>query len=84
MKASEHLRENLPRLRKARGFSQAGLSEALAARGYRLDQTGIAKIERGLRRVHVDDLTEIAAVLGVGEWLLLGPIPEGYKITRPV
>ncbi len=75
--ASEHLRHNLATLRGLRGLSQAGLEEATAELGHRLDSTVIAKIERGARRVTVDDLMTLAAALDVTPLQLL--LPRGRQ-----
>lgn len=80
---------NVARLRYARGLSTTGMSRALKQIGCHIASTGITRIEKGQRRVDVDDLVPIAQVLRVQPGDLLvepGPIcptcnnepPAGY------
>ncbi|MGW8953026.1 helix-turn-helix domain-containing protein [Streptomyces sp. NPDC055709] len=71
---------NVKRLRTARGMSLRALSEALSEVGRGLSQDAINKIENGaksdakqVRRVDVDDLVALAAVLRVNPSALLLP-----------
>ncbi|MFE0273795.1 helix-turn-helix domain-containing protein [Streptomyces sp. NPDC058992] len=71
---------NVKRLRAARGLSLRALSEALGEVGRGLSQDAINKIENGakpdakqVRRVDVDDLVALAAVLRVNPSALLLP-----------
>lgn len=69
---------NLLRLRKERGLSTTGLAAALKDAGRSIPATGITRIEKGQRRVDVDDLMALAVVLGVNPAaLLMPPVPEG-------
>lgn len=70
---SRHVAANLKRLRKARGLSTTRLADALKAAGQPIPPTGITRIEKGERRVDVDDLTALAVVLGVSPSALLLP-----------
>lgn len=72
----ENVRQNVVRWRKARGWSTYELAGKLAAAGRAIPQSGVSRIESGARRVDVDDLTALAAVLGVSPVLLLLP-PTG-------
>lgn len=86
----EHVRRNLIRLRKARGLTTYQLAKLLADAGRPIPQSGISRIESGGRRVDVDDLTSLAAVLKVSPSALLLPLvdspAEMIEITgsRPV
>lgn len=71
--ASVALASNLPRFRKARNMSQRELSVALCTAGRPISPTAINRIERSGRRVDVDDLVALAAVLGVPPGALLEP-----------
>ncbi|WP_431784341.1 helix-turn-helix domain-containing protein [Streptomyces chumphonensis] len=75
---------NLARLRKACGFTTRGLAEAVVKAGRRVpDQSAISSIENGRRRVDVDDLTTLAAVLGVTPAALLLPLtPTGEDMVE--
>ncbi|GAA3037122.1 helix-turn-helix domain-containing protein [Streptomyces glomeratus] len=74
---------NVKRLRQARGWSLRALSEALDGVGRKLSQDAINKIENGakpdakqIRRVDVDDLVALAAVLRVNPSALLLPLTD--------
>ena len=72
---------NLRRLREARGLSLRALAESLRERGRSLSADALNKIElaaakpdaKQIRRVDVDDLVALAAVLGVSPSALLLP-----------
>ncbi len=53
---------NLRALRKSRGMSTYDVAARLADIGWSIQQTGVARIETGQRRVDVDDLVALAAV----------------------
>ncbi|HZR53647.1 MAG TPA: helix-turn-helix transcriptional regulator [Streptosporangiaceae bacterium] len=57
--------ENLRRIRLERGLSYAELARRLARIGHPILDTGLLKIEKGDRRVDVDDLVALALALGV-------------------
>lgn len=75
---------NVKRLRAARGMSLRALSEALDGVGRKLSQDAINKIENGaekdtakqIRRVDVDDLIALAAVLRVNPSALMLPLTD--------
>ncbi|WP_435270613.1 helix-turn-helix domain-containing protein [Streptomyces sp. 1222.5] len=68
------VRDNVQRLRKARGLTTYQLAQKLAEIGRPIPQSGISRIESGARRVDVDDLTALALALGVS--------PSALLITR--
>jgi transcriptional regulator with XRE-family HTH domain len=51
--------------REQRGWSQAELSRRVTALGHPLDKDAMSKIERGERKVSLDDAVALAAALGV-------------------
>ena len=54
---------NLRRIRRERDLTTAALSRRLAEIGHPIADTGITKIEKGDRRVDVDDLVALAVAL---------------------
>ncbi|WP_188197264.1 helix-turn-helix domain-containing protein [Nonomuraea sp. SYSU D8015] len=66
--------ENVRVLRKARRVSADRVEEVSAARGHRLDRFALSAIERGRRRVDVDELVILAGLLGVEPAVLLTPV----------
>lgn len=68
-------------LRRKRGLTQKDLSDQLTAAGRPILSTVISKIERGERRVDIDDLFAFAAVLGVTPAQLLEP-PEDCTVCH--
>lgn len=83
---------NVKRLRTARGLSLRALSEALDGVGRKLSQDAINKIENGaekdtkkqIRRVDVDDLTALAAVLRVNPSTLMLPFTDDPAETAEI
>ncbi|WP_308217747.1 helix-turn-helix domain-containing protein [Streptantibioticus silvisoli] len=69
--------KNLERLRKARQLNQKDLSALLKALGRPMLPTVVSKIERGDRRVDVDDLVALALALNVSPLSLLLPAESG-------
>lgn len=69
----EAVRANILRLRKAQRLTTISLSSRLAELGRPIAANGITKIEKGTRRVDVDDLAALASVLGVRPEQLLMP-----------
>lgn len=67
------VRRNARRLREARGHSLRTLSLELKSIGRPLSADAILKAEQGLRRIDVDDLSALAAALGVTVAQLLEP-----------
>ena len=64
---------NLAKIRTAQGISTTDLSRRLRTAGRPIPATGITKIEKGGRRVDVDDLVALAVALGVNTNALLFP-----------
>ncbi|MDX3519270.1 helix-turn-helix transcriptional regulator [Streptomyces scabiei] len=77
----QHVRENLARLRKARGLTTYQLAKLMKDAGRPIPQSGISRIESGARRVDVDDLTALAAVLRVSPSALLLPLDDSPERT---
>lgn len=64
---------NVRRFRNVRGFTLEDLSRRLREAGQPISESALSKIERGVRRVDVDDLTALAFVLGVSPVELIFP-----------
>ena len=81
---------NVKKIRQERGFTLEDLSQALEDVGQPISNSALSKLERGIRRVDVDDLTALAATLDVSPWELMLPqsedkpvltgIPEGVSL----
>lgn len=72
---------NVKRLRAERNLRLRALAGRLADTGRPLTHTALDKIERGTRRVDVDDLMALAVALGVSPLRLLMPYtatPDEY------
>ena len=69
----ETVRTNVKRLREARNLSLRGLAQLTADFGYPLGHSAINQIEKGARRVDVDDLFILAVALDVSPITLLMP-----------
>lgn len=67
------VRANVQRLRRDRRFTYVELSERSAQAGRTIPVLGLRRIERGERRVDVDDLGALATALGVTVVQLLEP-----------
>lgn len=61
----ETLKGNIKRIREAQRLTYVALSERLAELGRPIPVLGLRRIERGERRVDVDDLNTLAAALKV-------------------
>jgi transcriptional regulator with XRE-family HTH domain len=77
---AERVAANLRSIRQERGLSYAALSRRLADLGHPVLDTGLMKIEKGQRRVGVDDLVALAVALDCTPNRLL--LPE-VEFTRP-
>jgi len=64
---------NVKRLRAAQRLTTRQLANQLTSIGRPIDATGITHIEKGRRRVDVDELVALAAVLKVEPAQLLAP-----------
>lgn len=79
--------ENLRRIRQERGLSYAELARRLTGLGHPILDTGLLKIEKGDRRIDVDDLVALAVALGTTPNRLLLPemnvehAAEDYQLT---
>ena len=60
--------------RKARGISQRALRDRLADAGLDLNQAAIARMERGERKITLDEAVTISAVLDVAPVHLFLPV----------
>ncbi|MGW6915566.1 helix-turn-helix domain-containing protein [Kitasatospora sp. NPDC054939] len=67
---------NVRRVRERRGLSTYQLARLLLDAGRAITPSAISKLERGDRRVDVDDLMALAAVLGVSPSSLLLPLTD--------
>ncbi|WP_345181439.1 helix-turn-helix transcriptional regulator [Streptomyces lavendulae] len=70
---SKRVAANIERVRKARHLKQKDVSDALGAIGRATLTTVVSKIERGERRIDVDDVVAIALALNVSPLTLLMP-----------
>jgi transcriptional regulator with XRE-family HTH domain len=70
---SETLMRNIKRLREAKRLTYVELSERLTNIGRPIPVLGLRRIERGERRVDVDDLAALAVVLSAAPVDLLVP-----------
>lgn len=77
--SSQRVAENLRRIRRERDLTTAALSRRLAEIGHPIADTGITKIEKGDRRVNVDNLVALAVALDTTPNRLL--LPE-VDLTR--
>jgi transcriptional regulator with XRE-family HTH domain len=68
---------NVKRLRKGKNLGLRGLSNKLAEVGRPLGHSSVDQIEKGARRVDVDDLMALAAALDVSPTTLLMPAMPG-------
>jgi transcriptional regulator with XRE-family HTH domain len=68
----ETVRGNVADLRKRRGLTLRDLSEKMTAAGRPMAYNTLSEIERGARRVDVDDLVALAVALGAPPIDLLG------------
>jgi transcriptional regulator with XRE-family HTH domain len=68
----EAVRVNVAAMRKTRGVTLRDLSEKMTETGHPMAHNTINEIERGARRVDVDDLVALAAALDVSPIDLLG------------
>lgn len=73
----ETVRENIKRFREGRNLGYIKLARMLDEIGRPIPELGLRRIEAGDRRVDVDDLMALAAVLGVSPISLLLPEMPG-------
>lgn len=71
------VRDNVKLLRTRRGLTHQQLSDLIQNAGRPIPVLGISRIENGARRVDVDDLAMLAAVLGTSPLRLMkAPDPD--------
>jgi transcriptional regulator with XRE-family HTH domain len=79
---SETFQERLAAARTARGWSQERLAAILdEVYGYPIHPTALSRIEKGTRKVTIDDLIAISAALDVAPLHLLFPIEEAGSVA---
>ncbi|MCB1257113.1 MAG: helix-turn-helix domain-containing protein [Microthrixaceae bacterium] len=71
---SQVVGQNLARIRAASGMPVRVLAASLAENGMKMSGSGITEMEKGRRGVSVDQLTALAAALGVSPITLLTPL----------
>jgi transcriptional regulator with XRE-family HTH domain len=81
---AERVAATLRHIRQELGLSYAELARRLDATGHPILDTGLMKIEKGQRRVDVDDLMALAAALGVTPNRLLLPEVDLSRPREPV
>lgn len=72
---------NVQRFRRAAGYSLRQMEELLRAAGRPIRATGLLRMEKGERRVDVDELAVLAEVLGVTPTRLLTPDAPDDRLT---
>ena len=77
----EVLARRVEQVRKARGLSQRDVAERLADLGVTMHQTAIAKIEKGDRRVTIEDALLLAFVLDVAPVNLFLPLADNIPMA---
>jgi transcriptional regulator with XRE-family HTH domain len=83
--ASQVLAANIKRVREDMRLSYAGLARRLTTIGHPIPELGLRRIEKGERRVDVDDLLALCLVLEITPVDLLVPKDEAagqwYQVT---
>lgn len=79
-KTTKTVASNIRQARERRGITQEDLSNEAKELGHPLEVPAIRAIENGRRRIDVDDLTVIAAILHVSPATLLKPL-AGQSLT---
>ncbi|GEB97681.1 hypothetical protein CFL01nite_11760 [Corynebacterium flavescens] len=72
----EAVRANIIRIREGQNLSYAEVTRRLTEAGRAIPELGLRNIERGQRKVDVDELVALAQVLGVAPITLLMPYTE--------
>lgn len=75
----DHFAERVREARERLSWSQVRLAAELRAQGYDLDATTITRIERGERRIRLDDAVALAGVLGLDLAWATGPDPVDLR-----
>ncbi|MER7309935.1 helix-turn-helix domain-containing protein [Streptomyces griseoluteus] len=76
---SQHVADNVRRVRERRGLTIYELAELLKTNGRPIAASAIAKMERRERQVNTDDLTALAAALDVSPVALLLPLEDDWR-----
>lgn len=79
----DQVARQLKRLRETRRLPYTELSDRLTALGYPIPVLGLRRIERGERRVDVDELAALALALNVPPLALLFPLTESAVQAMP-
>lgn len=80
--AGEHTARTVAAEREARGWEQRELAERLTQAGRPMSQPIVSRIESGTRRIDVDDLVALAAVLSMSPAALL-PAADADETAAP-
>ena len=67
-------------LREEAGLTQRQLADLMRARGYKMHQTTVAKIEAGERAVPVGEAAQFARVLGIDLTQMIN-VGQGRRVT---
>ncbi|WP_327662453.1 MULTISPECIES: helix-turn-helix domain-containing protein [unclassified Streptomyces] len=78
--AASEVAKNIQLVRKARQLKQSDVSKRLKAAGRPMLPTVVSKVERGERRIDVDDLVAFGRALGVPPALLLYPLGSEAEV----
>lgn len=78
--AASQVAQNIERVRKARQMKQKDVSDRLREAGRPMLATVVSKVERGERRIDVDDLVAFGRALRVPPLLLLYPLGEAEDV----
>jgi transcriptional regulator with XRE-family HTH domain len=78
--AAAEVARNIERVRKARQLKQKDVSDRLRKAGRPMLATVVSKVERGERRIDVDDLIAFGRALEVPPLLLLYPLGEQDEV----
>lgn len=80
----EAVRDNVTTLRKGQNLTYAEMTRRLAEIGQPIPELGLRNIERGKRKVDVDELVALSAVLGASPGALLNPHIKFHFIADTV
>ncbi|MEU8891134.1 helix-turn-helix transcriptional regulator [Streptomyces sp. NPDC048442] len=78
--AAAQVAKNIELIRKARQLKQKDVSDRLREAGRPMLPTVVSKVERGERRIDVDDLVAFGRALGVPPVLLLYPLGQDEEV----
>jgi len=73
--------ENIQRLRKAKGMSQADLARELTARGFPFQQQGVLRLEGGTRPLRFEEGLAIAEIFDVNPAMLSDPPADAAALA---